>query len=106
MCVVKTDPATRKREVINLGRVTSLEINHKTRDVVQKKDVGAGVAVRIEPGINEAPKMFGRHLDEKDEIYSLISRQSIDALKDHFWDGVSTEEKRLIKNLKTLLDIP
>lgn len=106
LCVVKTDPATRKREVINIGRVTSLEINHKSKDVVLKKDVGAGVAVRIEPGLNEAPKMFGRHLDEKDEIYSLISRASIDALKEHFWEGVSTEEKRLIKNLKTLLDIP
>ncbi|WFD42753.1 eukaryotic translation initiation factor 5B [Malassezia psittaci] len=106
LCVVKTDPATRKREVINIGRVTSLEINHKAKDVVLKKDVGAGVAVRIEPGLNDAPKMFGRHLDEKDEIYSLISRASIDALKAHFWDGVSTEEKRLIKNLKTLLDIP
>lgn len=50
--------------------------------------------------------MFGRHLDEKDEIYSYISRSSIDALKEHFWDGVSIEEKRLIKNLKGLLDIP
>ena len=74
--------------------------------MVLKKDVGGGVAVRIEPGLNEAPKMFGRHFDEKDEIYSLISRGSIDALKDHFWDGVSIEEKRLIKNLKSLLDIP
>ena len=106
LCVVKTDPATRKREVIPIGRVTSLEINHKPRDVVLKKDVGAGVAVRIEPGLNESPKMFGRHLDEKDEIYSLISRASIDALKEHFWEGVSIEEKRLIKNLKALLDIP
>ncbi|WFD29189.1 eukaryotic translation initiation factor 5B [Malassezia sp. CBS 17886] len=106
LCVVKTDAATKKKEVINLGRVASLEINHKTRDVVQKKDVGAGVAVRIDPNHNEAPKMFGRHLDEKDEIYSLISRGSIDALKEHFWDGVTTDEKRLIKNLKSLLDIP
>ena len=64
------------------------------------------MAVRIEPGLNESPKMFGRHFEEKDEIFSLISRQSIDALKEHFWDGVSIEEKRLIKFLKPLLDIP
>lgn len=106
LCVVKADPQTRKKEIISIGRVTSLEINHKPRDVVQKKDVGGGVAVRIEPDLNDTPKMFGRHLDEKDEIYSMISRASIDALKEHFWDGVSIEEKRLIKNLKTLLDIP
>ena len=106
LCVVKVDSATRKKEVIPIGRVTSLEINHKSRDVVLKKDVGAGVAVRIEPNLNDAPKMFGRHLDENDEIYSQISRASIDALKDHFWEGVSIEEKRLIKHLKGLLDIP
>lgn len=106
LCVVKTDPTTRKKEIVHLGRVTSLEINHKPREVVLKKDVGGGVAVRIDPDPNEAPKMFGRHLDEKDEIYSLISRNSIDALKEHFWDGVTIEEKRLIKNLKALLDIP
>ena len=74
--------------------------------MVLKKDVGGGVAVRIEPGLNDTPKMFGRHFDEKDDIYSLISRQSIDALKEHFWDGVTTDEKRLIKHLKPLLDIP
>ena len=106
LCVVKVDSATRKKEVIPIGRVTSLEINHKSRDVVLKKDVGAGVAVRIEPNLNDAPKMFGRHLDESDEIYSQISRASIDALKDHFWEGVTIEEKRLIKHLKGLLDIP
>ena len=106
LCVVKADPSTRKKEIVPLGRVSSLEINHKPRNVVLKKDVGAGVAVRIDPDPNEAPKMFGRHLDEKDEIYSYISRSSIDALKEHFWDGVSIEEKRLIKNLKGLLDIP
>ena len=106
LCVVKTDSTTRKKEIVPLGRVTSLEINHKPRDVVLKKDVGAGVAVRIDPDPNEAPKMFGRHLDEKDEIYSLISRNSIDALKEHFWEGITIEEKRLIKNLKALLDIP
>ena len=106
LCVVKVDSATRKKEVISIGRVTSLEINHKSRDVVLKKDVGAGVAVRIEPNLNDAPKMFGRHLDESDEIYSQISRASIDALKDHFWEGVTIEEKRLIKHLKGLLDIP
>ncbi|PWN44448.1 hypothetical protein IE81DRAFT_321345 [Ceraceosorus guamensis] len=106
LCVVKTHADTKKKEVVTLGRVTSLEINKKPKDHVTRKEQGAGVAVRIEAGLNDQSKIFGRHFDEKDEVYSLISRNSIDALKDHFWEQVSTDQKKLIKNLKALLGIP
>ena len=106
LAVVKTDPTTRKKTVVHLGKVTSLEINHKERDVVLKKDVGGGVAVKIEHAAHESAKMFGRHFEENDVIISHISRASIDALKAHFWDGISTDEKKLIKKLKGELDIP
>ncbi|KAN0062424.1 eukaryotic translation initiation factor 5B [Thecaphora frezii] len=106
LAVVKTDPATKKKQIIHLGKVTSLEINHKERETVTKKEVGAGVAVKIEHAVYESAKMYGRHFDEKDEIVSHISRASIDALKAHFWEGISTDEKRLIKKLKAELDIP
>lgn len=33
LCVVKVDPETGKKEIIDLGKVTSLEINHKSFDV-------------------------------------------------------------------------
>ncbi|EPQ25791.1 uncharacterized protein PFL1_06658 [Pseudozyma flocculosa PF-1] len=106
LAVVKVDPATKKKQTIHLGKVTSLEINHKEKDVVLKKDVGGGVAVKIEHAVYESAKMYGRHFDDKDEIVSHISRNSIDALKAHFWEGISTDEKRLIKKLKAELDIP
>ncbi|SPC62177.1 probable GTPase/general translation initiation factor eIF2 [Ustilago sp. UG-2017b] len=106
LAVVKTDPTTRKKTVVHLGKVTSLQINHKERDVVLKRDVGGGVAVKIEHAAHESAKMFGRHFEEDDVIISHISRSSIDALKAHFWDGVSTDEKKLIKKLKGELDIP
>ncbi|GAA5882713.1 hypothetical protein JCM16303_006557 [Sporobolomyces ruberrimus] len=105
LCVIKTDPETKKREVISLGKITSLEINKKTKDVVKKSEVGGGVAVKIEHAAHESAKQFGRHFDEKDEIVSMISRNSIDALKEHFRADVPKEDWLLIKSLKTKLDI-
>lgn len=50
--------------------------------------------------------MYGRHLEEKDMLYSMISRQSIDTLKEFYKSDVSNEEWLLIKKLKTLFDVP
>lgn len=61
------------------------------------------VAIKIE-GPNQP--MYGRHLEEKDTLYSLISRASIDTLKEYYRTDVSNEEWQLIKKLKGLFDIP
>ncbi|KAG9127764.1 hypothetical protein FRC07_009889 [Ceratobasidium sp. 392] len=103
LCVVKTDATTGKKETISLGKVTSLEINHKPYELVKKSQVGAGVAVKIEHAVYESAKMFGRHFDDKDEVYSMVSRQSID---EAFRKDVSMEEWQLIKALKTVCWLP
>ncbi|KAH9027244.1 P-loop containing nucleoside triphosphate hydrolase protein [Lactarius pseudohatsudake] len=105
LCVVKTDPATGAKEIIELGKITSLEINHKSIELVKKSQAGGGVAVKIEHAVYQSAKMFGRHFDDKDEVYSRISRQSIDVLKESFKADVATEEWLLIKALKQRLDI-
>ena len=61
------------------------------------------MAVKIE-GPNQP--LYGRQLEEKDTLYSLISRQSIDTLKEFYRADVTTDEWLLIKKLKTLFDIP
>jgi translation initiation factor 5B len=61
------------------------------------------VAVKIE-GPNQP--LYGRQLEEKDTLYSLISRQSIDTLKEFYRSDVSNDEWMLIKKLKVLFDIP
>ncbi|KAI9511278.1 hypothetical protein F5148DRAFT_1172355 [Russula earlei] len=105
LCVVKNDPTTGAKEIIELGKITSLEINHKSMELVKKAQAGGGVAVKIEHAVYQSAKMFGRHFDEKDEVYSRVSRQSIDVLKSSFKADVSNEEWLLIKALKTRLDI-
>lgn len=86
---------------------TSLEINHKVLQIVKKDQAGGGVAVKIECASYESVKHYGRHcefiftadwapellsnqknllntVDDTDEIFSLISRNSIDTLVQHF----------------------
>jgi translation initiation factor 5B len=50
--------------------------------------------------------VYGRHLEEKDTLYSLISRKSIDTLKDFYRNEVTNDEWMLIKKLKPVFDIP
>ncbi|KAI0751738.1 hypothetical protein C8Q80DRAFT_1159100 [Daedaleopsis nitida] len=105
LCVVKIDPETQKKEIIDLGKITSLEINHKSYDIIKKSQAGGGVAVKIEHAVYQSAKMFGRHFDDKDELYSHITRQSIDVLKASFKADVSNEEWLLIKALKPRLNV-
>jgi translation initiation factor 5B len=49
--------------------------------LVKKSQAGAGVAVKIEHAVYQSAKMFGRHFDDKDELLSHITRQSVDVLK-------------------------
>ncbi|ODV83615.1 hypothetical protein CANARDRAFT_29843 [[Candida] arabinofermentans NRRL YB-2248] len=105
ICAVKPDPITGKMAPMLLGKVVSLEVNHQSKDSVKKGQTNAGVAMRLEAPSGQQPT-WGRHVDEKDPLYSLISRKSIDTLKDPaFRDSVAREDWLLIKKLKTTLDI-
>ncbi|MCJ1313470.1 hypothetical protein MMC25_007148 [Agyrium rufum] len=101
IAAVKTNPVTGVKEIISLGRVSSIERDHKQIPICKKGQ--PSVAVKI-----EAPNqpLYGRQLDEKDMLYSLISRQSIDTLKEFYRSDVSNEDWLLVKKLKTLFDIP
>ncbi|XP_060625759.2 eukaryotic translation initiation factor 5B [Anolis sagrei] len=90
------------KNFIDIGIVTSIEINHKQVDVAKK---GQEVCVKIEPIPGEAPKMYGRHFEATDILVSKISRQSIDALKDWFRDEMQKTDWQLIVELKKVFEI-
>ncbi|XP_026563336.1 eukaryotic translation initiation factor 5B isoform X2 [Pseudonaja textilis] len=90
------------KNFIDIGIITSIEINHKQVDVAKK---GQEVCVKIEPIPGEAPKMFGRHFEATDILVSKISRQSIDALKDWFRDEMQKSDWQLIVELKKVFEI-
>ncbi|KAJ9089072.1 eukaryotic translation initiation factor 5B, variant 2 [Entomophthora muscae] len=105
ICVVQFDPATKKRDIVNLGVVTGIENNHKPVELVKKGMAGAGVAVKIESPPSDTPKLYGRHFTDKDEFYSRITRKSIDVLKTSFREDLSKEEWALVVKLKKILDV-
>jgi len=105
ICAVRQDPVTKTPNIMVLGKVVSLEVNHKSLDIVKKGQTSAGVAMRLENPSSAQPT-WGRHLDETDNLYSLISRRSIDTLKDPaFRETVSRDDWVLIKKLKPVFDI-
>ena len=60
-------------QFVELGRVVSIENNHKPVDVAKK---GTEVCIKVEPVPGDAPKMLGRHFDETDLLVSKVNIQS------------------------------
>ncbi|XP_041055129.1 eukaryotic translation initiation factor 5B isoform X1 [Carcharodon carcharias] len=90
------------KNFIDIGIVTSIEVNHKQVDVARK---GQEVCIKIEPIPGESPKMYGRHFEATDFLVSKISRQSIDALKNWFRDEMQKSDWQLVMELKKIFEI-
>ncbi|KAH8889788.1 hypothetical protein GQ53DRAFT_689736, partial [Thozetella sp. PMI_491] len=100
IAAVKTN-ATGQKEIIGLGRVTSIERDHKQIPVCKKGQ--PSVAVKIEMGGHQPT--YGRQLEDSDILYSQISRASIDCLKEFYRKDVTNDEWQLIIKLKPTFDI-
>ena len=100
---VGTPVAVPTRGGVELGRIASMELNHKSVDTCR---AGNSVAMKIE-GTNaeQQSRMYGRHFDHNDQIVSKISRESITALKSHFQDEMNKEDWRLVIKLKKIWQI-
>ncbi|KAI1386155.1 uncharacterized protein F4822DRAFT_409103 [Hypoxylon trugodes] len=101
IAAVKQNPTTGAKEIVSLGRVTSIERDHKQIPVCKKGQ--PSVAIKVEMGGHQPT--YGRQLEEKDALYSLISRASIDTLKEFYRKEVTNDEWQLIIKLKPLFDI-
>ncbi|XP_071497268.1 eukaryotic translation initiation factor 5B-like [Diadema antillarum] len=90
------------RENCELGVVSSLELNHKPLETARK---GQEICIKIENVSGDAPKMYGRHFDHNDMLISKISRESIDAVKDHFREDLEKQDWQVMIELKKILQI-
>jgi translation initiation factor 5B len=86
----------------HLGICSSIQRNNSEVETARK---GEEVCIKIDPLPGEAPKMFGRHFDEKDLLVSKISRASIDACKDYFREDLQNADWALMKELKKQFEI-
>lgn len=96
-------PAKPGMPMVSIGRIESMELNHKS---VEKAKTGESVAVKIQStSPEEAAKLYGRHFDHTDQLVSLISRPSINALKAFFKDEMSKEDWSLVIKLKRVFQV-
>lgn len=86
---------------LDVGRVVSIENNHKE---VQSAKKGLSVSIKISNEANPTIT-YGRQFDHTNALYSKISRESIDALKNYFKSEVSKEDWQLIIKLKKVFSI-
>ncbi|XP_038700854.1 LOW QUALITY PROTEIN: eukaryotic translation initiation factor 5B-like [Tripterygium wilfordii] len=93
-----------QQNFIDIGRIASIENNHKPVDYARK---GQAVSIKIVgTNLEEQQKMFGRHFGVDDELVSRISRRSIDSLKAYYKNDLIKEERILLVRLKHLFNIP
>ena len=86
---------------LHIGKVTSIECNGREQETARK---GVSVAIKI---VNESnPTLtYGRQFDSSNMLYSTLTRQSIDALKENFKDALEKEDWRLVVKLKKVYNI-
>lgn len=85
-----------------IGHVAGIEINKKG---VPKARRGDTVCVKIEQTTAQNHIMYGRHFDHTSQLYSKISRESIDTLKEHFKDEMIKEDWELVIGMKKVFSI-
>lgn len=87
----------------DIGRVKSIEKNNKAIDEAK---VGDDVCIMIEQKENLQQYLYGRHFTHKDLLYSKITRESIDAMKELYPTILEQPTIfKLMKQLKVKFDI-
>ena len=97
VCVIK------ETETLYLGRVASIEENHKNIDAAK---AGSEVAIKIEHDpSNTTIYAFERHFDHTHQLMSRITRHSLDRLKEFFGSSLSKKDIKLLREMKEIYNI-
>ena len=83
-----------------IGRVTGIQLNNKEVEVGKK---GTDVCIKVET--ENTGITYGRHFDHKCSLYSAISRDSINIIKEHFRDDITKDDAQLLMKIKSILGV-
>jgi translation initiation factor 5B len=84
-----------------IGKVISIQNNHKDVDIGKKT---SSVCIKVDNQENQNIA-YGRQFDHNDTLYSRISRESLDVLKEYYKEDCSKDDLLLIVKLKKLFNI-
>lgn len=88
------------KDAFKVGVVESIEANKEPIQSARRKT--GSVSIRIKPAGNI---LHGRQVELSDELVSLQTRESIDLLKEHFRDDMTTDDWNLVRKLKPVFGI-
>jgi len=91
-----------EKENIIIGHVGGIERDHKPVQVARRGDV---VCVKIEQNTAQTHIAYGRHFDYTNQLFSHITRSSIDTLKEHFKDEMSKSDWEMVRSMKKVFNI-
>jgi translation initiation factor 5B len=84
-----------------IGKVVGIQNDKKD---VQLGKKGQSVCIKVENEENPTI-LYGRQFDSSAELYSKISRESIDLIKQYFRDVISKDDVKLLSGMKKLFNI-
>lgn len=85
---------------LRLGIVQSMELNNKPITSARAKD--GSIAIKI---TNDGSVMYGRQFDDKNQITSIVTRESIDLLKQNYRDEMTKDDWVCVLKLKKMFGI-
>jgi len=85
---------------LEIGTIVGIEKDHIA---IQEAKAGEDVAIEIRQPIDKQQYSYGRHFTEVDQLVSKITRESLNALVQHF--PTICEQREIYKLLKKMKKI-
>ena len=106
LCVVKERKQVgedrQDRDVLVIGHVASIEKNNAGVEEARKGDE---VCVKIEQNMEQNYIQYGRQFNHKNNLFTKMSRECIDLLKENFKEDLEKEDWMLVVKIKGLQGI-
>merc|ERR1712136_49821 len=95
--LIDDDENPGQKKPMELGKIESIQKEMVDTDLVKK---GNTVCIKIQPNAYQSYVTYGRHFDETNLLYSKLTRNSIDLLKENFKDDLEKTDWQLVIKMK------